>query len=52
VEITYGRIGGKGQTLVTIVNDEDEAVKHVQKCLRRRESAPKRMGVGYKNKNR
>jgi len=26
VETTYGRIGGKGRTIVTVVNDEDEAI--------------------------
>jgi predicted DNA-binding WGR domain protein len=50
VETTYGRIGGKGRTLVTVVDNEDEALKYVQKCLRRRESAPKRLGIGYKTK--
>jgi predicted DNA-binding WGR domain protein len=48
VETTYGRIGGKGRTLVTIVNTEEEALKHVQKSLKRRQSAPKRIGVAYK----
>jgi predicted DNA-binding WGR domain protein len=47
VETTYGRIGGKGRTIVTVVNNEDEALKHVQKALKRRQSAPKRIGVGY-----
>ncbi|MGZ8157613.1 MAG: WGR domain-containing protein [Methylobacter sp.] len=48
VETTYGRIGGKGRTLVTVVNNEDEALKYVQKSLKRRQSAPKRIGVAYK----
>jgi len=48
VEITYGRIGGKGRTLVTVVNNEEEALKYVQKSLKRRQSAPKRIGVAYK----
>jgi predicted DNA-binding WGR domain protein len=47
VETTYGRIGGKGRTLVTIVNNEDEALKYVQKALNRRKTAPKRIGVEY-----
>jgi len=47
VETTYGRIGGKGRTIVTVVNDEDETIRYVQKALKRRESAPKRIGVGY-----
>jgi len=47
VETTYGRIGAKGRTIVTVVNNEDEALKHVQKALKRRQSSPKRIGVGY-----
>jgi predicted DNA-binding WGR domain protein len=47
VETTYGRIGGKGRTIVTVVNNEDEALNYVQKALKRRQSAPKRIGVGY-----
>ncbi|WP_031431985.1 WGR domain-containing protein [Methylomicrobium agile] len=47
VETTYGRIGSKGRTIVTVVNNEDEALKHVQKALKRRQSAPKRIGVAY-----
>jgi predicted DNA-binding WGR domain protein len=50
VETTYGRIGGKGRTLVTIVDNEDEALKYVQKALKRRQTAPKRIGVGYENR--
>jgi predicted DNA-binding WGR domain protein len=45
VETTYGRIGGKGRTIVTVVNNEDEALQYVQKALKRRQSAPKRIGV-------
>jgi predicted DNA-binding WGR domain protein len=48
VETTYGRIGGKGRTIVTIVNNEAEALKYVQKSLKRRQSVPKRIGVSYK----
>jgi predicted DNA-binding WGR domain protein len=50
VETTYGRIGDKGRTIVTVVNneDEDEALNYVQKALKRRQSAPKRIGVAYK----
>jgi predicted DNA-binding WGR domain protein len=47
VETTYGRIGAKGRTIVTVVNNEEEALEHVQKALKRRQSAPKRIGVGY-----
>jgi predicted DNA-binding WGR domain protein len=47
VETTYGRIAGKGRTIVTVV-DNEEALKYVQKSLKRRQSAPKRIGVAYK----
>lgn len=50
VETTYGRIGGKGRTLVTVVDNEDAALKYVQKALKRRQSAPKRIGVGYEDR--
>lgn len=50
VETTYGRIGGKGRTLVTIVKSEDDALNYVQKALKRRQSAPKRIGVGYEDR--
>jgi predicted DNA-binding WGR domain protein len=50
VEITYGRIGGKGRTIVTVVNNEDEALQCVQTALKRRQSAPKRIGVGYEDR--
>jgi predicted DNA-binding WGR domain protein len=50
VETTYGRIGGKGRTLVMVVNSEDEALQYVQKALKRRQSAPKRIGVGYEDR--
>ncbi|EIC27851.1 WGR domain-containing protein [Methylomicrobium album] len=50
VETTYGRIGAKGRTIVTIVGNEDEALKYVQKSLKRRQTAPKRIGVGYENR--
>ncbi len=47
VEVTYGRIGSKGRTLIVVVNDEEEALKEVQKFLQRRQSAMKRIGVSY-----
>jgi predicted DNA-binding WGR domain protein len=48
VEVTYGRIGAKGRTKVVPVADEAAARRYVQTCLKKRESAPKRIGVGYK----
>jgi len=47
VETTYGRIGAKGRTQTVLVADREEAKKYVQNCLKRRESAPKRIGTGY-----
>jgi predicted DNA-binding WGR domain protein len=48
VETTHGRIGAKGRTIVTVVDNEDEALQYVQKALKRRQSAPKLIGVAYK----
>jgi superfamily II DNA/RNA helicase len=50
VETTYGRIGAKGWAIVIVVDDEDEAIKHVQKSLKRRQSTPNRIGVGYEER--
>lgn len=50
VETTFGRIGGKGRTFVAVVENEDEALKHVKKSLKRRQSAPKMLGIDYKIK--
>ncbi|WP_342633142.1 WGR domain-containing protein [Methylomicrobium album] len=47
VDMTYGRIGGKRPKLVTVVSNEDKAIKYVQKSLKRRQFAPKRVGVSY-----
>jgi predicted DNA-binding WGR domain protein len=50
VETTYGRIGAKGRTLITVVDDEDQALQYVRKCLKRRQSAPKRIGIAYERR--
>jgi hypothetical protein len=47
VETTFGRIGGKGRTLVTVIKSEEEDIQYVRKSLKRRESAPKRIGIPY-----
>jgi hypothetical protein len=47
VETTFGRIGGRVRTIVTVVKSEDEALQYMRKSLKRRESAPKRLGIGY-----
>jgi predicted DNA-binding WGR domain protein len=47
VEINYGRIGCQGKKRVILLDDEEGTKKEVIKCLRRRASAIKRIGVGY-----
>lgn len=47
VEINYGRIGHKGRNKYLVLDDEDCTKKAVIKCLKKRASAIKRIGVGY-----
>jgi len=47
VTFNYGRIGTRGQTKTYIVPTADEAVRLVRACLKRRQSAPKRIGIAY-----
>ncbi len=48
VEVTYGRIGAAGRRLRYVAADEAEAKKLVHRNLRRRATAPKRIGVSYR----
>jgi hypothetical protein len=48
VEITYGRIGTAGRSRCFIVRDEGEARHLAQSILKRRASAPRRIGVAYR----
>jgi len=48
VEVTYGRIGTHDRTLRQAVQDEAAARKLVGQHLRRRATAPRRIGVGYR----
>lgn len=48
VEITFGRIGSPGRCLRYAAGDEAEARKLVQRSLRRRATAPRRIGVPYR----
>ena len=48
VELTYGRIGSRGHTKTVAVDNEAAARRYVQTCLRKRETAPKRIGIDYK----
>jgi hypothetical protein len=51
VELTYGRIGTRGRTKTILLPDETATRRYVRQCLKKRESAPKRIGVGYTVKN-
>jgi len=50
VELTYGRIGKKGRRKVRVLAGEFETQQYVRQCLKRRESAVKRLGTGYQVK--
>ena len=45
VDVTYGRIGSRGRIVRYLAGDEADARKIVSRCLQRRASAPKRIGV-------
>ena len=47
VETRYGRIGTYGHALTYSFDDEVGARAFMDQCLRRRRSAPKRIGVPY-----
>jgi hypothetical protein len=47
VDATYGRIGTPGRTIRHIATDEADARRIVRRCLQRRATAPKRIGVAY-----
>lgn len=48
VAITYGRIGATGRALNVCATDEADARNIVRRRLKRRTTAPKRIGVPYK----
>lgn len=48
VETTYGRIGTPGRAIRQAVTDEQAARKLVRQHLRRRATAPRRIGVPYR----
>ena len=48
VEVKFGRIGAKGRKLVSALDDEHAARRIVCERRRRREGAPKRIGVAYR----
>ena len=48
VAVTFGRIGAaRGRTVTYVAGDELRAQRLARACLRRRGSAPKRIGVAY-----
>jgi predicted DNA-binding WGR domain protein len=47
VTLTYGRIGARGQTKTHVVPDAEAGKKLVRATLKRRQSAPKRIGIAY-----
>jgi len=47
VVLSYGRIGAKGRTKTVMLPDEAATRRYVRQCLKKRENAPKRIGIGY-----
>lgn len=52
VTTTFGRIGAHGRSIVHVLDDERQARRLVTACLRVRASAPRRIGVGYRERAR
>ena len=48
VEMSYGRIGALGRTKVRSFSTTEEAQAQVRACLRKRATAPRRIGVAYR----
>jgi predicted DNA-binding WGR domain protein len=48
VEISYGRIGTAGRSRCFVVRDEGEARHLARSILKRRATAPRRIGVAYR----
>lgn len=47
VRLNYGRIGARGQFRTYLVADAAGASRRVRASLKRRQSAPKRIGITY-----
>ena len=52
VTITFGRLGASGRTIVHVAGDEQQARKLVRASLRLRATAPRRIGVAYRERAR
>ena len=50
VELSYGRIGSKGRSRTILAENEAQAMGYVEQCLKKRQSAPKRIGAQYRIK--
>jgi len=48
VEMSYGRIGAFGRSKVRSFSTTEEAQAQVRACLRKRATAPRRIGVAYR----
>lgn len=48
IEVSYGRIGRKGRSVTYSAPDDGAAATIIRQCLKKRASAPKRIGVPYK----
>ncbi|MBS0155180.1 MAG: WGR domain-containing protein [Nitrospira sp.] len=47
IEVHFGRIGRRGRSVTYSAADDAAAAAIIQHCLRRRVTAPKRIGVHY-----
>ena len=47
-EVRFGRIGSRGRLLRRVFVSEDEALAYMRRCLRRRATAPMRIGVSLR----
>jgi len=47
VILSFGRIGAKGQSKTHVVADAAAGKEFVRACLKRRQSAPRRIGIAY-----
>lgn len=48
IEVRYGRIGRRGRLVTYSAADDVSAAVIIRQCLKKRSSAPKRIGVPYK----
>lgn len=47
IEVSYGRIGRRGRSVTYSAADDAAAAAIIRRCLHRRATAPKRIGVPY-----